>query len=512
MLETIANAGFFHKLVGMPVAYSDEVLPKLWNKYQLLFPEHEIFHQPHSVDFSHLLPFYIHGDGGRTFKKDSIMILSMFSAFGEGTRKKPVDLQPVPNSGQKRSLGASDAFEPGVNLKGNPFTNRYLFAAMKTELYKKKRKRFEKLLHHWGQYLADLFNQGFNFNGEVWKVAILGLTGDAPFLREAGNHIRSFSNVRKSASSRAILKGVCYLCEARRTHGPAFEDVRIISSEWVATTGHMNPLPWTQPSPLIQHLPIDDCNIAGFYKPDVFHIFHAGLGMDFAASACMYICKTVFKRSRLDLSLGDLKVEFKQFLQQTKEKVNFSILTMELLGYASSKSFPKGHWSKNMDTARVCKFVEHVASKYALSFADTCIPLLLDACGAIHQFMQIIFNASFFLTEMEGWQLISSGHAFLLDYVKLAREAFREGLCLFALKPVMHMFAHIVHTALEQFKTCPSGVINPAAEATFMSEDYIGKIARISRRVSPKKHGIKIMYRYMVAVEYFLRHPDGLEF
>ena len=126
MLETIANAGFFHKLVGMPVAYPDEVLPKLWNKYQLLFPEHEIFRQPHSVDFSHLLPFYIHGDGGRTFKKDSIMILSMFSAFGEGTRKKPVDLQPIPNSGQKRSLGASDAFEPGVNLKGNPFTNRYI--------------------------------------------------------------------------------------------------------------------------------------------------------------------------------------------------------------------------------------------------------------------------------------------------------------------------------------------------------------------------------------------------
>ena len=92
------------------MAYSDEVLPKFWNKYQLLFPEHEKFHQPHSVDFSHLLPFYIHGDGGRkcggTFKKDSIVILSMSSAFGEGTRKKPVDLQPIPNSGQKRSLGA----------------------------------------------------------------------------------------------------------------------------------------------------------------------------------------------------------------------------------------------------------------------------------------------------------------------------------------------------------------------------------------------------------------------
>lgn len=44
-----------------------------------LYPEHEIFSQ--EQDWVHLIPFYLHGDGGRTYKTDA-MILTMFSAFG----------------------------------------------------------------------------------------------------------------------------------------------------------------------------------------------------------------------------------------------------------------------------------------------------------------------------------------------------------------------------------------------------------------------------------------------
>ena len=513
MLETIASSGFFNKILGVPIAYSDGALPRFWHTYRKIFPNHEIFHQQPPVDFSHLLPYYLHGDGGRTYKKDSIMILSMFSAFGEGTARSPVNLEPVPGKGPKRPFRADDgSFRPGVNLKGNPFTNRYLFTAMKTEFYKKSRHRFTALLDAWGKYLEKLFHEGFTFNGEVWRVAILGLTGDAPFLREAGNHVRSFSNVRKSARSTALLKGVCYLCAAGRTNGPPFEDIRLTAAEWTKTCGPNNLLPWDEPSPLLHYLPVNDTDVAGFFKPDLFHVFHAGLGKDYAASCLVYLCKSIYKQRRIDTSLQLLNADFRQFLQDTKEKCNFRQFSFEMLGYESSRSYPKGHWSKNMDTATVCKFVEHACVKYVFDFPDDeCIAVIIDACGAIHQFMTIVFTGSFFLTEQEAWQMISSGHAFLLNYVKLARLSFNMSLCLFALKPVMHMFAHILHTALQQFRLCSTGVINPCAEATFMSEDYIGRIARISRRVSARKHGLKIMYRYMVSVKHFLQHPDGLQ-
>lgn len=510
-LESLAKAGFFHKVLGLPIAYADHCLKDFWCRYQKIFPDHEIFQQPEPIDFEHTIPYYLHGDGGRTYKKDAIMILSMFSAFGEGTARNPVDLQPVPGSEHKRRHGGGcHEFQPGVNLKGNPLTNRFLFTAIKVEMYKKKRNRLMALLDSWGQYLSGLWAEGVSACGEQWRIAIIGLTGDLPFLREVGLHNRSFANVRKSAGATAVLKGVCFLGHAGRTHGPLFEDIRITAAQWLQTCGRMNELPWNDPSPLLRYLLLDDANIAGFYKLDLFHVFHAGIGKDFTASSIIYALKSIYRKNRLDDSLADLNAAFKQFRTDTKERVNFSQFTFEMLGYASARSYPKGHWSKNMDTATVSKFVEHIFVAKAFDFSGgKCVELIIDACGAIHQFMQVVFSASFFLSAAESWQMISSGHAFLVSYAKLAQATFDKGLCLYALKPVIHMFAHIVHTSLQQFRLCPTAVVNPIAEATFMSEDYIGRIARISRRVSPKKHGLKIMFRYMVAVQHFLQNKSG---
>ena len=223
------------------------------------------------------------------------------------------------------------------------------------------------------------------------------------FWREAGNHVRSFSNVRKSARSTALLKGVCYLCAAGRTNGPPFEDIRLTAAEWTKTCGPNNLLPWDDPSPLLHYLPVNDTDVAGFFKPDLFHVFHAGLGKDYAASCLVYLCKSIYKQRRIDTSLQLLNADFRQFLQDTKEKCNFRQFSFDMLGYESSRSYPKGHWSKNMDTATVCKFVEHACVKYVFDFLDDeCIAVIIDACGAIHQFMTIVFTGSFFFNRTRG--------------------------------------------------------------------------------------------------------------
>ena len=109
-------------------------------------PDHDVFRAPH-VDFTHLVPYYLHGDGGRTYKKDSILICSMFPALGEGTSSNPVDLYPVPGQpqkmkGRKRKHAHGDStgqdFEAGINLLGNTLASRFLFAPLKVEFHKKK--------------------------------------------------------------------------------------------------------------------------------------------------------------------------------------------------------------------------------------------------------------------------------------------------------------------------------------------------------------------------------------
>ncbi|CAK9072400.1 unnamed protein product [Durusdinium trenchii] len=509
-LEASGSKGFLHKIIGIPIAYADTELTRFWGKYKRLCPQHDIFAEA-NLDFSHLIPYYLHGDGGRTYKKDPIMILSMFSAFGCGTARNPVELQPVPGQSRKRRFDHGDKFEPGVNLRGNTFTSRFLFAAMKAEFYKKKPGRFQSLLDQWGQLLGSLFHEGLSCNGENWKIAILGITGDAPFLREAGNHNRSFSNVRKSATARTMLPGVCWLCAAGKTNGPPFEDVRL-SAQWTTTCGVSNILPWDQPGPLLQHVPVNDLDLAAFYRPDLFHVYFAGVGKDFTASALIYIAKTVFKQSKIQRSVESMNGEMRNFMKEEKERFNFGHFSLDLLGYASSRSFSKGHWSKNMDTATVSKFIEYICRKHIQDFPDdTILGEIFEACGAIHHFMSVVFAGSFFLSDMESWQMISAGHAFIAGYMNLAKKSLDAGYCLFALKPVVNLFAHIVHTALQQYKVDCASVVNPIAESTFMAEDLVGKISRLSRRVSARKHGEKIMYRYMVATHFHLNHPDGLQ-
>lgn len=201
------------------------------------------------------------------------------------------------------------------------------------------------------------------------------------------------------------------------------------------------------------------------------------------------------------------------FLAETRERINFTKFTLDLLGYQGSRSYPKGHWSKSMDTATVSKFIEHLCAQHAHEFpSDRCLGLIYEGCSAIQHFFHVVFSASYFLTESEGWQVISAGHAFLLSYARAAEQAYKQSLCLFALKPVLHLFAHIVLTALQQYKMDPECVVNPVAESTFMSEDLVGRVSRLSRRVSAKKHGLKIMYRYSVAVHFHLHNPEGLNF
>lgn len=63
------------------------------------------------------------------------------------------------------------------------------------------------------------------------------------------------------------------------------------------------------------------------------------------------------------------------------------------------------------------------------------------------------------------------------------------------------MLCHLVLRMVQQYRQDTSAVVNCISESTFMAEDFIGKIARLSRRVSPRLQGTKLIYRYLIAIE-----------
>ena len=77
---------------------------------------------------------------------------------------------------------------------------------------------------------------------------------------------------------------------------------------------------------------------------------------------------------------------------------------------------------------------------------------------------------------------------------------YRNGLCLFKNRPKIHYLNHIFLRIYNEW-TVAGTAVNPIAEATFMSEDFVGHTARISRRVDPRAIARKVLQRYLCWIQ-----------
>ena len=154
-----------------------------------------------------------------------------------------------------------------------------------------------------------------------------------------------------------------------------------------------------------------------------------------------------------------------------------------------------------MDTAVICQFVEDLSLQHVdLRDVDSILELIVDGSNAASQFTHVLFYGSFWLSEGDAWRAISFGHSFLQRYSKLVAACHIASLCLFKLKPKIYTLWQIVRTIYQQFLTGTDCVINPVIESTFMSEDFVGHVSRLSRRVNPRRQGERVYKRYLVAL------------
>ena len=505
-LEQLSDLGYFHKVIGLPKDLAEVGLTKFWDNFRRIFPNHPVFDQ--YLEMHRVIPYYLHGDGGRGFKKDPIEILSMFPALGTGTRLRPVELV-----GHKRRR--DEALEMGVNLTGNSGTTRFLFSVLSSLVSKQHPEAFDALIDLWGQKLQHLFSDGFQAMGSTWHVAIIGFTGDSPFVKKIAHFNRSFTNVRKAHTATRDLKGCCWLCKAgleTSQESYPFEHLGYFAPKWVATQGANNrPLPWTgNGGPLLQYMMLGT-DAPAFFRPDFFHIFHAGVGKDFLGSSLVYAMKAIYGLGGVKRDLRALNEALGIFLRSHKLHLHMgSALTEDHLGYTSTREYPEGHWSKNMDTAILMKFqvwLLQCEEHQPKVRADEILSEILVSAVAMGQVMRQFLESGFFMSSEACEDVVMAGHRFLQSFQRLAQLAHTRGLCLYKFKPKIHYLNHVLLTVKDQWQT-HDAAINPIAEATFMSEDFVGRTARLSRRVSPRVVARKTIQRYDVWVKSLLDREE----
>ncbi|OLQ05856.1 hypothetical protein AK812_SmicGene10912 [Symbiodinium microadriaticum] len=403
-----------------------------------------------------------------------------------------------------------DELQLGINLAGSSGATRFFFTVISNLVAKTDDKIFDDVMEIWSQQLKALQDDGFEMGGKTWRIMILGFTGDSPFVKKVAKTTRSFHNVRKRHTSKNVQKGCCWLCNAGHDSPEdgifyPFEHLGFTAPAWLQTCRLNNPLPWDgNGCALLQHMLLDkDDTPAAFFKADYFHVWHAGVGQDFCASAMVYCMKALFGRGSVSKDVSALNDALKAWLPLAKQKLQCGRITEDLLGYNGTREYPEGKWSKNMDTAVFTKFIVHLLERPDFQPKlehDDILQDILAAGKAIGQVIRTCLEAEFFLSSAHCQTVIKNGHASLMTYSTLVEKCYDRSLCLFKMRPKVHYLNHTFLRVFEEWRDS-SSACNPLAEATFMSEDFVGRAARLSRRISPRAIAIKTLQRYLLFLQ-----------
>ena len=118
------------RLVGGPHINMNDIqgtLLEFWRRFSKTNADHEVFAacEKGELSLSRTIPIQIHGDEGRGFKRQGIMMLSIQGAIGSG-QKPFLKKHVLPTARNKRM---------GLNIGGSSFNSRFLFASMPKKWY-----------------------------------------------------------------------------------------------------------------------------------------------------------------------------------------------------------------------------------------------------------------------------------------------------------------------------------------------------------------------------------------
>lgn len=321
-------------------------LSVFWERYRCCHPDHEVYHR--DIPCEMVIPVAWHGDEGRGHKKKQIMILSTHGVLGKGSR------------------GDDTSDRLRLNMLGNTFLSHFLFSVMPINLYQDSPESFFKMLEIQAEEFKTLFNHGIVIRGQRYYVACLGCKGDAPWLAKSGRFDRAFTRRPTRATARNPCQGICHQCLAGKEDWECdvpFEELGSAFPAWLNTMGVLKA--FTAPSPLLE-IPFDhggNDHGEGFWKFDLFHNWHLGLGKNFISSAVCVIMELLMPMS-LDETWQFLTRDFLDYCSRCHESPYHKKLSGSLFGVECSfKDCPEGGWSKGDFTRLLHRWFEDFCSR-----------------------------------------------------------------------------------------------------------------------------------------------------
>ena len=195
-------------------------------------PSHAVFNFAPDILARRLpwtIPFSLHGDGGRTQKKEPLNVVSFEPTVG---------IQSATAAGRACRCPQQTAMSTHrLNQREHSYLTRFLLLAYPTKRYPKA--LLQEVLAEFSEQLAALFRDGVRApSGVIYFMACLGQKGELEFHCQSAQLDRSFMNL-----GTRNMDLMCLECEAGREDCP-YEDCNVGAS-WEATA--YKSLPWTTP-------------------------------------------------------------------------------------------------------------------------------------------------------------------------------------------------------------------------------------------------------------------------
>ena len=127
-----------------------------------------------------------------------------------------------------------------------------------------------------------------------------------------------------------------------------------------------------------------------------------------------------------------------------------------------------------------------------------CIAAMVDGCCSLLQYFTVLHKDKLWLERHRAQQAMQSLDLFVAAYCFLARACLLRGVPRFHMEPSLHMVKHMSVRLQQSLDMQAPRVLNPACWLCEASEDWVGRIARISRRVHARTVGKRTLQRYLI--------------
>ena len=213
--------------------------------------------------------------------------------------------------------------------------------------------------------------------------------------------------------------------------------------------------------------------------------------------------------STIDGRFEELSYGYLQFCAESRKAPFLTTISKATIGWPDKQQYPNGQWSKGHVTVSIGDYFGSWAAQQDFSHDnDDMLRLCRDANVMVGTCFRMLYERDLWLNRNDASVISSLALSFLDAYRRLAKMARDRSRNLFSLMPKAHAFEEIFYEIKHELRQKPQmqWILNPLVHSVQISEDWVGRCSRVSRRLSPAQVIVRCLQRTLKA--YYAHYKD----